>query len=89
MVCSCCQALGGLEVKPVRALVLLGLIPSLYSYLDVWVEARPEDEGSKVTVPGAALPRKAAFEDEFRDLADTVSQTLQATPAPQPKPAPE
>lgn len=59
------------------ALVLIGLIPSLYSYRRrVWVEARPADGGSRVTVAGVALQRKAAFADEYQAIADAVRSGL-------------
>ena len=64
-------------------LVLLGLVPSLYSYRRrVWVEVDGDDGGARVTVAGVALQRKAAFEDEIHGVANVLSQTLQATPFP-------
>lgn len=51
-------------------LVLLGLLPALYSsHRRVWVRAAREGEGSRVEVAGFALQRKLAFEEEFRRLA--------------------
>ena len=63
-------------------MVLTGLVPSLYSYRRrVWVEVHGGDGGTRVTVAGVALQRKAAFEDEFRDITNDLNQRLQATTA--------
>lgn len=59
------------------ALVLTGLIPSLYSYRRrMWVEADAADGATRVTVAGVALQRKPAFADEFTRLADELSTRL-------------
>jgi cytochrome c biogenesis protein len=52
-------------------LILLGLLPALYSSRRrVWVRAVPADgRGTRLQVAGFALQRKAAFEDEFREIA--------------------
>jgi cytochrome c biogenesis protein len=51
-------------------LIVLGLVPALYSSRRrVWVRAVQADgRGTLVQVGGFALQRKAAFEDEFRDI---------------------
>ena len=82
----------GLQVShaPGRALLLLGggmilagLIPSLYSYRRrIWVEARPVEAGSHITVAGVALQRKSAFADEFSSVASAVRQDLEGTGKP-------
>jgi cytochrome c biogenesis protein len=57
-------------VLAAAVLVLVGLIPALYSSRrKVWVRAVPEGEGTLVQLGGFALQRRAAFEDEFRSLA--------------------
>lgn len=51
-------------------LVLIGLIPALYSSRrKLWVRAVPAGEGTLVQLGGVALQRKAAFEEEFGALA--------------------
>ena len=61
-------------------MILVGLIPSLYSYRRrVWVAARPDGTGSQVTVAGVALQRKATFTDEFADLSQRVRSRLNPT----------
>jgi cytochrome c biogenesis protein len=50
-------------------LVLLGLLPALYtSRRKVWVRAEPDGDGSVLKVGGLALQRKAQFEDEFANI---------------------
>ena len=76
----------GLQVShaPGRGLLLLGgimilagLIPSLYSYRRrVWVDVQPHEDGSKVSVAGVALQRKAAFSDEFAAVSDAVRRAV-------------
>jgi cytochrome c biogenesis protein len=65
------------------ALILLGLIPSLYvTRRRVWVRATPTPEGSRVELAGLALQGKAAFAGELARLASEVERgTL--NPAPQ------
>ncbi|MPZ72421.1 MAG: hypothetical protein GEU74_04205 [Nitriliruptorales bacterium] len=61
-------------------LVLVGLIPSLYSYRRrIWVEVRPDAAGSLVTVAGVALHRKAAFADEFDSVAAAIRRDTGTT----------
>jgi cytochrome c biogenesis protein len=51
-------------------LVLVGLIPALYSSRrKLWVRAVPDGDDTLVQLGGVALQRRAAFEDEFRRLA--------------------
>jgi cytochrome c biogenesis protein ResB len=52
-------------------LILIGLVPALYSSRRrVWVRAvRADGEGTLVQVGGFALQRKAAFDEEFREIA--------------------
>jgi cytochrome c biogenesis protein len=51
-------------------LVLVGLIPALYSSRrKLWVRATPEGDETLLQLGGVALQRRAAFEDEFRRLA--------------------
>ncbi len=66
-------------------LVLVGLLPSLYSYRRrVWVQARAADGGAAVTVAGVALHRKAAFDDEFAAIVAALRAALpSATPPTQ------
>jgi cytochrome c biogenesis protein len=50
-------------------LILLGLIPALYtSRRKVWVRAEPAGEGSVLKVGGYALQRTSQFEQEFERL---------------------
>jgi cytochrome c biogenesis protein len=63
-------------------LVLVGLIPSLYSYRRrLWVEARRDGERTDVVLAGVALQRQTAFADEFAEVRDTLEAAL-AGPAP-------
>jgi cytochrome c biogenesis protein len=58
-------------------LILLGLIPSLYSYRRrIWVDVRPDPAGCQVTVAGVALQRKTAFADEFASIANAIRRDL-------------
>jgi cytochrome c biogenesis protein len=65
------------------ALILLGLIPSLYvTRRRVWVRATPTPTGSRVELAGLALQGKSAFAGELARLAGEVERgTL--NPAPQ------
>lgn len=58
-------------------LVILGLLPALYSSRRrVWVRATSADgRGTRVQVAGFALQRRAAFEDEFRSIASAVTSS--------------
>ncbi|HEX6263510.1 MAG TPA: cytochrome c biogenesis protein ResB [Actinomycetota bacterium] len=50
-------------------LVLVGLVPALYSSRRrIWVRAVPEDGGTRLEIGGFALQRKAAFDEEFDRL---------------------
>ena len=64
------------------ALVLLGLIPSLYvTRRRVWVRATPTPTGSRVELAGLALQGKAAFAGELARLAAEVERgTLNPAP---------
>lgn len=58
-------------------LILVGLIPALYSSRRrVWVRASPDAEGARVEVAGQALQRKAAFEEEFKALVRNLDRDL-------------
>ena len=62
-------------------LILAGLIPSLYSYRRrIWVDVRPLDRGSHITVAGVALQRKAAFADDFPSVAAAVRAAVDGAP---------
>jgi cytochrome c biogenesis protein len=65
------------------ALVLLGLIPSLYvTRRRVWVQATPTPDGARVELAGLALQGKAAFEDELARLAAEVERGTLSSAAP-------
>ena len=69
-------------------LILAGLVPSLYSYRRrIWVEARPSEVGSRITVAGVALQRKAAFTDEFDSVVSAVRNRLGSTPPDRSRPS--
>ena len=64
-------------------LVLIGLIPSLYSYRRrIWIDVRPDGDGSQLTVAGVALQRKSAFVDEF-DAVSSAVRTATTTTTPE------
>lgn len=66
------------------ALILVGLLPSLYVYRRrLWVTARAGDQGSEVVLAGAALQRVPAFTEEFDGIAAELRQALPG-PAEQP-----
>ncbi len=68
------------------ALLLVGLIPSLYSYRRrIWVEATPDGAGSRVTVAGVALQRKATFTDEFDAVVSALRDAVGSRPPPRPE----
>jgi cytochrome c biogenesis protein len=62
------------------ALLLVGLISSLYAYRRrVWAEAHVDADGvTTVTIAGVALQRKVVFADAFRALAEDVRSALPA-----------
>ncbi|MGZ4148458.1 MAG: cytochrome c biogenesis protein ResB [Actinomycetota bacterium] len=54
-------------------LVLLGLLPALYtSRRKLWVRAEPGEGGTQLTFGGFALQRKAQYEEEFAKVVDAV-----------------
>ncbi|HEY7399890.1 MAG TPA: cytochrome c biogenesis protein ResB [Actinomycetota bacterium] len=56
-------------------LVLLGLLPALYtSRRKVWVRAEPNGEGTVLKVGGFALQRKPQFEEEFTKLIAEIER---------------
>ena len=57
-------------------LIVAGLLPALYSSRRrVWVRAVPADgAGTRLQVAGVALQRKAAFEEEFREITGELVQ---------------
>ncbi|MGH2784063.1 MAG: cytochrome c biogenesis protein ResB, partial [Actinomycetota bacterium] len=58
-------------------LILVGLIPALYSSRRrVWVRASPDASGARVEVAGQAFQRKAAFEEEFKALVRNLDRDL-------------
>jgi cytochrome c biogenesis protein len=64
-------------------LVLLGLLPALYtSRRKVWVRVEPDGEGAVLKVGGLALQRKAQFEEEFAKLVDDLVRAC-GEPAPE------
>jgi cytochrome c biogenesis protein len=58
-------------------LILVGLIPALYSSRRrVWVRAAPDGEKVRIEVGGLALQRKDAFEDEFARIVGELGRDL-------------
>ncbi len=56
-------------------LILIGLLPALYSSRrKVWVTAEPDGSGSVLRVGGFALQRRSQFEEEFAKLVDELTQ---------------
>jgi cytochrome c biogenesis protein len=63
-------------------LVLLGLLPALYtSRRKVWVRAEPDGNGTVLKVGGFALQRKPQFEEEFSRLVDAMARAAGGAPA--------
>jgi cytochrome c biogenesis protein len=63
------------------ALVLVGLLPSLYvTRRRVWVRAEPAPGGARVELAGLALQGKPAFAEEFRRLVAEVERALGRSP---------
>jgi cytochrome c biogenesis protein ResB len=57
-------------------LILIGLLPALYSSRrKVWVTAEPDGRGSVLKVGGFALQRRSQFEEEFARLVDDLTGT--------------
>jgi cytochrome c biogenesis protein len=66
-------------------LVLLGLLPALYtSRRKIWVRAEPDGAGALVRIGGLALQRKAQFEEEFARVVDELARAC-AEPASEPE----
>jgi cytochrome c biogenesis protein len=64
-------------VAAAAALILLGLLPSLYvTRRRVWLRAVPAPGGSRVELAGLALQGKPAFAEEFRRLVAEVERAL-------------
>jgi cytochrome c biogenesis protein len=64
-------------------LVLLGLLPALYtSRRKVWVHATPDGDGALLKIGGLALQRKSQFEEEFAKLVDDLARAC-GEPAPE------
>lgn len=62
-------------------LILVGLIPALYSSRRrVWLRAIPDGGALRVEVAGQALQRKAAFEEEFAALVRELGKGLAVEP---------
>ena len=60
-------------------LVLLGLLPALYtSRRKVWVHAEVDGAGTLLKVGGLALQRKAQFEEEFAKIVDELERACGA-----------
>ncbi len=56
-------------------LILLGLIPALYSSRrKVWVNAEANGSGTMLRIGGFALQRRAQFEEEFSRLVDEIAR---------------
>ncbi|MBI2238442.1 MAG: cytochrome c biogenesis protein ResB, partial [Actinobacteria bacterium] len=66
----------GLWIVLVAAiLVLLGLLPALYtSRRKLWVEAEPGVAGTVLKVGGFALQRQSQFEEEFSRLVEELAR---------------
>jgi cytochrome c biogenesis protein len=78
---------GVLIVLAAAILILLGLLPALYtSRRKVWVRAEPHGEGAMLKVGGFALQRKPQFEDEFAKVVDAVVRASGGEPATPPSP---
>jgi cytochrome c biogenesis protein len=66
-------------------LVLVGLLPALYSSRrKVWVRADPDGDGSLLRVGGFAMQRKAQFEEEFDRLVGALASSAGGEPSPGP-----
>ncbi len=69
-------------VAAAAALILLGLLPSLYvTRRRVWLRAVPAPGGSRVELAGLALQGKPAFAEEFRRLVAEVERALERSRA--------
>jgi len=66
-------------------LVLVGLLPALYSSRrKVWVRADPDGDGSLLRVGGLAMQRKPQFEEEFDRLVGALVSSAGGRRAPDP-----
>lgn len=66
-------------------LVLVGLLPALYSSRrKVWVHADPDGDGSLLRVGGLAMQRKPQFEEEFDRLVGALVSSAGGRRAPDP-----
>jgi cytochrome c biogenesis protein len=65
-------------VLAAAVLILVGLIPALYSSRRrVWVRVAPLGDAARLEVAGQALQRRGAFEEEFRALVSELDRDLQ------------
>lgn len=68
---------GALMLLIAAGLILVGLIPSLYSSRRrVWVRAAAQDGRARLEIAGHALQRKAAFEEEFKAFVRDLDRDL-------------
>jgi cytochrome c biogenesis protein len=79
----------GRELLLLGSILLLGgLLPSLYAYRRrIWVDARPDEGGTALTLAGVALQRKQTFSEAFADLADDLAGAVGAAPPEVPSPS--
>jgi len=64
-------------------LILVGLIPALYSSRRrIWVRAAPHNGVARLEIAGQAMQRKAAFEEEFKTFVRDLDKDLHQIGAP-------
>ena len=64
-------------------LILVGLIPALYSSRRrIWVRVAPHNGLARLEIAGQAMQRKAAFEEEFRAFVRDLDKDLHQIGAP-------
>src|SRR5262249_24521431 len=64
-------------------LILVGLIPALYSSRRrIWVRAAPLNGVARLEIAGQAMQRKAAFEEEFKTFVRDLDKDLHQIGAP-------
>ena len=64
-------------------LILVGLIPALYSSRRrIWVRAAPHNGVAHLEIAGQAMQRKAAFEEEFKTFVRDLDKDLHRIGAP-------
>jgi len=64
-------------------LILVGLIPALYSSRRrIWVRVAPHNGVARLEIAGQAMQRKAAFEEEFRAFVRDLDKDLHQIGAP-------